>query len=208
MLILASASPRRRELLAELGLKPAIAPADIDEHRLEGESPLELVERLAREKALACCAYHDALKPQDVVIAADTIVWTGNEVFGKPQDETDARAMLERLSDSEHCVSTGVCLALRKEGPEPIVRSFVETTRVSFYALSENEIDSYIATGEPMDKAGAYGIQDRARLFVRAIEGDYYNVVGLPIARTVRELASLSPAFTGLLETLIRRSHV
>lgn len=208
MLILASASPRRREILADLGLEPAIAPADVDEQRLDGESPLELVERLARDKARACYASRKDLRHEDVIIAADTIVWTGNEVFGKPGDVADAKAMLKRLSNNTHCVSTGVCLTIKDESPTPVMRSFVETTHVRFYDLTEGEIDSYVATGEPMDKAGAYGIQDRARLFVRAIEGDYYNVVGLPVARMVRELSSLSPGFAGLPERLMRHSHM
>ena len=207
MIFLASASPRRRDILAKLGLEFAVSPADIDERRRDDETPLELVERLARDKALACYANASDLQPQDVVIAADTIVWTGDDVFGKPSDAADAREMLERLSDNDHSVSTGVCLVLAGEDAGPVVHSFVETTRVRFYDLSEEEIASYIATGEPMDKAGAYGIQDRARLFVRAIDGDYYNVVGLPVARLVRELASLSPALATLPERLIRQSR-
>ncbi len=208
MILLASASPRRRDILADLGLGFVIAPADIDEQRMEGETPLFLVERLARDKALACYSNANDLKPQDVVIAADTIVWTGDDVFGKPRDTADARAMLLRLSGAEHNVSTGVCLILKTEDAEPVVHSFVETTRVFFYDLSEDEVASYIATGEPMDKAGAYGIQDRARLFVRAIDGDYCNVVGLPVARLIRTLSTLSPAFATLPERLIRQSRI
>ena len=206
VIILASASPRRKDILAELGLDLVISPADIDEQRRAAEKPLTLVERLAREKALACYANTNDLKSQDVIIAADTIVWAGDEVLGKPKSTSDAKSMLMRLSGDEHCVSTGVCLVRRDEDSEPIVRSFVETTRVRFYDLSEDEISAYVATGEAMDKAGAYGIQDRARLFVRAIEGDYYNVVGLPVARTIRELATLSPTFETLPERIIRHS--
>ena len=207
MILLASASPRRKDILAELGLDLVVSPSDIDERRREGESPRELVERLAREKALACRANAGDLGPQDVVVAADTIVWVEDEVLGKPRSTSDAKTMLARLSGAEHCVSTGVCLLLEDEDSAPVIRSFVETTRVRFYDLSEDEIASYVATGEPMDKAGAYGIQDRARLFVRAIDGDYYNVVGLPVARLVRELQALSPAFATLPERLMRQSR-
>lgn len=206
MIILASASPRRKDILAELGLDLVVAPSDIDERRREAETPLELVERLAREKALACYVNTSEMGPRDVVIAADTIVWMEDEVLGKPRSVSDAKVMLARLSDAEHCVSTGVCLALKGQSSESIVHSFVETTRVHFYDLSEDEIASYVATGEAMDKAGAYGIQGRARLFVRAIEGDYYNVVGLPVARLVRELTALSPAFASLPQQLMSLS--
>ena len=205
VIILASASPRRKDILAELGLDLVISPSDIDERQRESEGPLTLVERLSRDKALACLANVRDLGSQDVVIAADTIVWTGEEVLGKPRNASDATAMLMKLSGAAHNVSTGVCLVLKGESSEPVVRSFVETTRVVFYDLSENEIASYVATGEAMDKAGAYGIQGRARLFVRAIDGDYYNVVGLPVARTIRELAHLSPAYATLPERLIRQ---
>ena len=205
MILLASASPRRKDILAALGLDLVVSPSDIDERRKENETPLALVERLARDKALACYANTNEMGPQDVVIAADTIVWDKDEVLGKPRDDSEAAAMLMRLSGTEHGVSTGVCLVLKGESAEPIVRSFVETTRVLFYDLTEGEISSYVATGEARDKAGAYGIQGRARLFVRAINGDYYNVVGLPVARTIRELARLSPAFATLPERLIRK---
>ena len=205
MIILASASPRRKDILEELGLDLVVSPSDINEQRKESEAPLALVERLAQEKALACYADVNNMNSLDVVIAADTIVWDEDEVLGKPRNASEATAMLMRLSGSEHCVSTGVCLVLRGENSEPVVRSFVETTRVCFYDLSENEIASYVATGEAMDKAGAYGIQGRARIFVRAIDGDYYNVVGLPVARMIRELARLSPAFATLPERLIRQ---
>lgn len=207
VIILASASPRRKDILAELGLDLAISPSDIDERRRENETPTELVERLAREKALACYENTGNMGSQDVVIAADTIVWLEDEVLGKPRSVSDAKAMLMRLSGAEHSVSTGVCLVLKGKDAEPVVHSFVETTHVRFYELSQEEVDSYIATGEAMDKAGAYGIQGQARLFVRAINGDYYNVVGLPVARTIRELAALSPAFALLPESLMRQSH-
>ncbi len=192
-MILASASPRRAELLSQAGFEIAIEPADIDESRLPHENPLQLVERLATGKAHASRAAHGALAVGEVLLAADTIVWEGSSVLGKPKDADDAKAMLRNLSGKTHHVSTGVCLIVGAvEGTNlHKTRSFVETTNVTFYPLSDDEIDAYVQSGEPMDKAGAYGIQGGARLFVSGIDGDYSNVVGLPVARVVRELSLL-----------------
>ncbi|EPD77968.1 MULTISPECIES: nucleoside triphosphate pyrophosphatase [Atopobiaceae] len=206
-MILASQSPRRLELIESLGITPQVMPADIDESRKSGEAPLALVKRLAQEKAVAVCRHlmnnsHAAEKNNEIVIAADTIVWTENEtVFGKPHDAEDAKRMLRMLSGKTHFVSTGVALRRFKAfaspspdgSPSVIAVAFVQTTKVTFYELSEDEITAYVASGESSDKAGAYGIQGRGRFLVQAISGDYENVVGLPVALLARELVK----FTG-----------
>ncbi|RGJ47536.1 septum formation protein Maf [Olsenella sp. AM30-3LB] len=190
---LASQSPRRRQLLEAAGFSLTIVPADIDETRQEGETPTHLVERLARQKAEATRGSLAGRATEDVLLAADTIVWTEDgDVLGKPVDEKAACAMLQELSGRTHHVSTGVCLMhLDPTAKALATRSFVETTRVSFFDLTDEEIRAYVASGEPMDKAGAYGIQGRGRLLVSGIEGDWANVVGLPVARVVRELEAL-----------------
>ena len=210
-MILASQSPRRRELLEAIGFDLAIAPADIDEHRLPGEKPVELVARLAREKAEASRAAwmaSSAAAPADrLLVAADTIVWTADDVLGKPVDAADARRMLAELSGRTHHVTTGVCLMLLDDAGEPRRTScFTETTDVEFWPLSEAEMAAYVATGEPLDKAGSYGIQGEGRLLVRRISGGYSNVVGLPVARLVRELAALTDN-PGLLAHLMEGRH-
>lgn len=190
---LASQSPRRRQLLEAAGFSLTIVPADIDETRLEGETPSHLVERLACQKAEGTRLALADKATDDVLLAADTIVWTEDgDVLGKPADEQAACATLRELSGSTHHVSTGVCLMqLDRAATAVATRSFVETTRVSFFDLTDEEIRAYVASGEPMDKAGAYGIQGRGRLLVSGIEGDWANVVGLPVARVVRELEAL-----------------
>ena len=191
-MILASQSPRRRELLSEAGFDLDIRPADIDEARLPGESPVELVERLAAEKAEAARAALDASPADGLLVAADTIVWMGDEALGKPGDAADAARMLRELSGKTHHVSTGVCvLRLAGDGSAAARASFVETTDVTFWELTDAEISAYVLTGEPLDKAGAYGIQGAGRLLVEKIAGDYSNVVGLPVARLVREVTRL-----------------
>ncbi|MDO4437020.1 MAG: Maf family protein [Coriobacteriaceae bacterium] len=181
-MILASQSPRRIELMREAGFDARVIPADIDETALPGEGPFALVERLARAKAGTVATEHaEAGEP---VVAADTIVALDGELLGKPADEDDARRMLQALSGKTHQVATGVCIA-RGE----LVESFVDITDVTFFKLTDAEIDEYVATGEPMDKAGAYGIQGQfGRMLVEKIDGDFYNVVGLPIAKVVRRL--------------------
>ena len=204
-MILASQSPRRRELLAQAGFALEVVPADIDETRAPGETPVELVGRLAREKAEAVRATLDRAPADGLLVAADTIVWMGDEALGKPADDEDAAAMLRSLSGRTHHVSTGVCALLLGEGAcRQAEGSFVETTDVTFWELTEDQIGAYVATGEPCDKAGAYGIQGTGRLLVRGIAGDYANVVGLPVARLVRELSALAPDRGDLVANAIR----
>ena len=180
-LILASQSPRRRELLGLTGLDFIVRVADIDETMDPGKAPFEEVARVSRAKAEAV-----ARKPGDVVIAADTIVVCGNEVLGKPHSEADAFRMLKLLSGRSHEVMTG--MTVLRDG-EAITHT--EVTKIHFRSLGDAEIRAYIASGEPMDKAGAYGIQGGAALFADQMEGDYYNVMGLPVCR----LAMLLRAF-------------
>ena len=174
MLVLASASPRRQELLRNAGIFFTVQAADIDETPLAGESPRDCAERLARVKALAIFR----LRWQDRVLGADTIVVVDGAILGKPRDAADAARMLRLLSGRTHEVITGVCLV--EAGCEVKVAS--ETTRVTMNELSEAEIQDYVASGEPMDKAGAYAIQGMASRWIPRIEGDYSNVVGLPVA--------------------------
>lgn len=195
-MILASQSPRRIELLHEADLEFRVIPADVNEEPLPHEDPFFLVERLACMKAATVLAAH--AEPSEIVLAADTIVTIDGEVLGKPSDATDARAMLRRLSGRTHTVATGVCIARcderepRRLSDDELPISFVAKTDVTFYKLSDEEIDAYIDSGEPMDKAGAYGIQGTGgRMLVKGIEGDFYNVVGLPIAEVVRKLKAL-----------------
>ncbi len=194
-MILASQSPRRRQLLEELGYELTVLPADIDESPLPDESPVELVGRLACEKAEASRVRAAAKKVTDsdgLLVAADTIVWHDGVALGKPADEDDARRMLCGLSGKTHHVSTGCCvMALNREGRAAATRSFVETCDVEFWPLNQTQVDAYVATGEPMDKAGAYGIQGLGRVLVKGIRGDYYSVVGLPVSRLYREIESL-----------------
>jgi septum formation protein len=185
MLILASASPRRQELLRNAGISFTVQPADINETPLTGEAPRDCAERLAREKALAVFQS----RPLDYVLGADTIVVVNDTILGKPRDADDAARMLRMLSGRTHDVITGVCLLGAKvvSGQWPVASdaekvTASETTRVTMCELSENEIRDYIATGEPMDKAGAYAIQGIASRWIPRIEGDYSNVVGLPVA--------------------------
>jgi septum formation protein len=188
MLVLASASPRRQELLSNAGISFAIEPANIDETPRARESPKEYAERLAREKALAVCA----IRPHDSVLGADTIVVVDETILGKPIDADDAFRMLRLLSGRVHRVITGVCL-IEARGPgrkseSGNARTSSETTLVTMSEISDDEIRAYVATGEPMDKAGAYAIQGRASRWIPRIEGDYSNVVGLPVALVYRML--------------------
>lgn len=189
-MVLASQSPRRIELMREAGFSFSVCPADIDEAPRAGEDPIALVARLSREKALAVAA-GGAAAAGELVIAADTVVALDGQALGKPVDAADAHRMLRALSGRTHQVYTGVCVARSgqdKQTPE----TFVEATDVTFYELADDEVDAYVASGEPMDKAGAYGIQGSGgRLLVNRIEGDFYNVVGLPIARLTRLIRHL-----------------
>lgn len=227
LIVLASQSPRRRELLLRAGISTYCIPSDINETKREQEAPKSLVERLAREKLLyvydhfsdllaanaqesthatspaktrtnpsenAQTETETALRAQlssnpdkNFFLAADTIVWTeAGQVLGKPKDAADAKRKLSLLSDAKHHVSTAVYM--RYQG---ISRSLIETTDVWFYPLSAQEIEAYVLSKDPMDKAGAYGIQGGAALFVEKISGNYENVVGLPLAHTVRAIRKL-----------------
>jgi len=174
MLILASSSPRRRELLQAAGIEFVVQPADVPEIPGPDESPVDFAKRLAREKAESIGRAH----PKDMVLGADTIVIVDGEIFGKPADPEDAARMLRRLSGRDHLVTTAVCLC--RNGVADV---HAETTRVFFSTISEAEIAEYIASGHPMDKAGAYGIQGYASRWVYRVEGDYFTIVGLPVAR-------------------------
>lgn len=178
-IILASKSPRRKELLSEMGITFDIYSKEIEEHLDPDVEPARAVEKLAEEKAQA--VFDECLDA--IVIGADTVVCVDHEILGKPKDREDARRMLEKLSGSTHQVIGGVAL-LSKE--KRIVFSCVTT--VHFYELSEAQILAYIDSNEPMDKAGAYGIQGLGKQFVEGIEGDYFNVVGLPVSRVLRAL--------------------
>jgi septum formation protein len=175
-LVLASASPRRRELLAQAGFTFDVFTADIPELRKPGEDPIRFVTRLAREKAEAVAGRNN-VPPDTIVLGADTIVLVDDEVLGKPQNAFDAMRMLRLLSGRTHQVITGVCLVKGRERQRA-----AEVTFVRFTTLSDEEIEEYIATGEPMDKAGAYAIQGHASRWVPRIHGCYFNVVGLPLA--------------------------
>ena len=182
-LILASASPRRKELLGLYGIPFTVRAADIDETMDPDKPPFDEVARLSREKALAV-----PREPEDVVVAADTIVVCDGIVLGKPRDEAQAIEMLSLLSGRAHQVMTG-CTVLRGQKDE----TFTEVTDIHFRPLSPGEIRRYVATGEPMDKAGAYSIQGGAALFCQRMEGDYYNVMGLPVCALGQVLKQIAP---------------
>ena len=182
-LILASASPRRKELLEKFGVPFTIRVADIDETMNPLLSPCEEVARVSRLKAHAI-----PRQPEDVVIAADTIVVCQEQVLGKPKSKEDACAMLRLLSGRDHQVMTG-CTILRGGKAE----TFTEITDIHFRPLSEKEIARYVESGEPMDKAGSYGIQGGAALFCQKMVGDYYNVMGLPVCRLGEALKRIAP---------------
>jgi len=174
-LILASASPRRHEILTAAGIPHEIRTSDADETLPDGISPADAVQLLSARKARAVCA---TAAPDEIVLAADTVVCHRGVILGKPGSEGEAREMLLALSGDTHQVFTGITLC---DGTKTVTQ--YECSHVHMREISGEEIDAYIRTGEPMDKAGAYGIQGRAGLFVRAIEGDYFNIVGLPLCR-------------------------
>jgi len=181
MLILASQSPRRSEILRQAGIPFTVRPVEVDETPLDGESPRAYVERLALAKALAAPA-----EPEETVLAADTTVTIDNALLAKPADAADARRMLALLSGRRHDVLTGICL---RKG-DSLIRDCASTA-VWFQPLSAAQIDEYVASGEPADKAGAYAIQGLASKFVERIEGCYFNVMGLPVSLVYRHLARL-----------------
>ncbi len=185
MLILASASPRRAELLRNAGISFSAEPAHVPETPAPNELPLEYAQRLAREKALAVLARH----PQDTVLGADTVVVVDEHLLEKPIDAEAAARMLRLLSGRTHEVITGVCIA-----NSGFQQTEAEVTQVNFAAISDDEIRDYIRTGEPMDKAGAYAIQGIASRWARRIAGCYFNVVGLPVPRVYRLLQAAEAA--------------
>lgn len=183
-LILASSSPRRAEILRAVDWPFEISAVDIDETPRSLESPVAYVERLAREKAEAAARHF----PGQLVLGADTIVLVDEAMLGKPRDMEDARRMLRQLSDRWHEVLTGV--ALIRAGDNPQQKIAHERTRVRFTAMSDEEINWHVENGRPLDKAGAYAVQGHAALFIREIEGDYWNVVGLPVQLVYRLMIS------------------
>ena len=181
--VLASASPRRREQLQTAGVDFTVKVSDADEHIEPDTPPHAAVMSLARQKA------HAVAKtcPDDLVIGADTVVVYDGAILGKTADAADAARMLRMLSGKTHAVYTGVCLVCAEKE-----ETFYEQTQVTFFPLTEQEIDAYVATGEPMDKAGAYGIQGRGCTLVQSICGDYFNVVGLPVAAVCRRIRAFA----------------
>ena len=185
--ILASQSPRRRELLGLFHIPFTVRVADVDETLIPGAAPYDEVARLSRMKALAVERTAD-----DVVIAADTIVVCDGHILGKPKDAHEAKAMLRLLSGRDHQVMSGMTV-LRGDAATVVT----EVTDLHFRELTDKEIDDYVASGEPMDKAGAYGIQGGAALFCQKLSGDYYNVVGLPVCRLAQILRQVAPELMG-----------
>ncbi len=190
-MILASKSPRRLQLLQDAGYEPLVHAEEIDESLYVSKE--DVFEKLPLHKAQAALSTLSSLHEDEILVAADTTVWIDDLILGKPQDDEDAFRMLKMLSAKTHFVSTGVAMMKVKAKTNEVVsvKTFVETTKVEFYKLSDDEIWEYIKTKEPHDKAGSYGIQGKGRLFVKGIEGDYFNVVGLPIARLTREIATM-----------------
>ena len=185
--VLASQSPRRRELLNLVGIAHTVQPADIDESLWPDEDPASHCERLAREKVAVVAR----TAPDALVIGSDTIVVVDGDVLGKPRDDAHAEQMLTRLDGRSHIVMTGVAVHWRGEQ-----RSAVEEVGVTFHPLSRDEIRRYVATREPMDKAGAYGIQGYGATIVRRVDGDYFAVMGLPLQRLVRVMAELGVRYS------------
>jgi len=185
--ILASQSPRRRDLLTLIGIAHTVRPADIDESGLPGERPLECVERLARTKARTIAAQ----APGALIIGSDTVVVIDDTILNKPVDADDAVRMLRLLRGRTHIVHTAVCVIL--DGAEA---AGVETVSVTFRHLTDAELSAYVATGEPMDKAGSYGIQGYGATIVERIDGDFFAVMGLPIVRLTRLLAQVGLRYT------------
>ncbi|MGE6259570.1 Maf family protein [Heyndrickxia sporothermodurans] len=181
-LILASSSPRRKELLEKLQIPFTIITSHVNEDFSKSQAPEEVVTELALRKAYAISKSH----PKSVVVGADTIVLLEQEILGKPNDRNHAKNMLERLSGKTHTVLTGVAIVY-----EEIIQTFYEKTDVTFWELTSFEIEHYLNSNEPYDKAGAYGIQGLGSLLVRSIHGDYFSVVGLPVSRLKRKLSEL-----------------
>lgn len=185
-IILVSASPRRRELLEQGGIPFTVIPSQAEE-KITTEQPGQAVEELSY---LKCSDIYEKSLGDVLVIGADTVVASEGKILGKPSSQKDAVKMLQSLQGREHEVYTGVTIMAR-EGNENRKKTFHEKTKVVFYPMSEDEIRSYVNTGEPMDKAGAYGIQGKSAVFIKEISGDYNNVVGLPLARLYQELKNM-----------------
>ena len=188
-LILASNSPRRRELLEQIGVEFEVIPSNAEE-KVTKQEPSEVVEELSRQKAEDVAAAVE----DGIVLGADTVVCQDGQIMGKPKDEADAKQMLQKLQGEEHSVYTGVTILVKENGAVQHVQTFSQETKVYVYEMTDEEIDRYIATGEPLDKAGAYGIQGRFAAYVDGIEGDYNNVVGLPVSAVWQELKELRRA--------------
>ena len=186
--VLASGSPRRKSMLADLEVDFVVVPADVDESTVKGESAIDYVQRVATLKATTVSLAH----PLDVVLAADTTVDRDGTILAKPIDDDDATSMLRSLSGREHLTHTAVCVA-----SAGTIKTALVSTAVTFRALSDEEINWYVGTGEPLDKAGAYGIQGRAAGFVASISGSVSNVVGLPLAETTELLRSVGVRVAG-----------
>lgn len=182
-LILASASPRRQELLRQIGLKFQVVPADVDEQS-QGETPVQTVKELARRKAYYVT---EQVRNDGCILGADTVVVFEGRIMGKPGDREEAVSMLSSLQGNTHSVFTGVC-AVKKQGKEIQEILFAEETKVTIYKMEMWEIETYADTLEPMDKAGAYGIQGIFAKYIQCIQGDYNNVVGLPVSRIYQEI--------------------
>lgn len=185
-LVLASASPRRRELLAQIGLMPEIIPSTIEE-KITVSEPEKVVLELSRQKAMDVASGRE---PETLVIGADTVVAAGGRILGKPVDHEQAKEMISLLAGGTHQVYTGVTLVYCGKTGEQI-KSFVEKTDVYVYPMTEKEILEYANSEEPLDKAGAYGIQGKFAAFIKGIDGDYNNVVGLPVGRVYQEIKKL-----------------
>lgn len=187
-IILASASPRRKELLKQIGISFKTMPS-VKEEKLTKEAPEEIVEELSYQKAVDICAQLEKeLKEDFVVIGADTIVSAWGKVMGKPVDKEDAYQMLQQLQGKSHQVYTGVTLAWKYKDMPAMFHTFHECTDITVFPMTEEEIKSYVNSGEPMDKAGAYAIQGQFAAYIQGICGDYSNVVGLPIGRVYQEM--------------------
>ena len=196
IIVLASGSPRRKELLAKTGLKFSVVVSG-GEEKAETSDPAETVEKLSLDKASAVADLLQAEKEPQLIIGADTVVACDGEILGKPSDREDAFRMLWKLQGQTHQVYTGVTLLLKKKHTRQ-AHTFSEKTDVQFYPVSREELLAYIETGEPMDKAGSYGIQGGFGIYVKGICGDYNNVVGLPVGRLVYELKKLGIDIRGI----------
>lgn len=187
-IILASASPRRKELLRQVGIRYKVMPSTIEEN-ITKTMPEDVVQELSYQKAVDVCGKLMEAKEEDfTVIGADTVVSFMNNIMGKPKDKEDACRMLGCLQGNVHQVYTGVTLCFKQTGMPAMFHTFYERTDVSMYPMTEAEIKAYVETGEPMDKAGAYGIQGKCAAYIESICGDYNNVVGLPVGRLWQEL--------------------